>query len=201
MNYFFAKNRIILSRILVILLVIFILISKPVVHDILIRVILIYLGTTLIFIGIMGRVFASIFMGSQRNVKIVTTGLYSITRNPLYLFSFVSTVGIILIYGSIILIVVITSVYLIYYKYVISFEEYDLTRNFGKIYSDYLNSSVPRFFPKFPLWKYGNEAVINPKVIFKTIIDTYWFVVIALFLLLWLYLQHRFNIPYLIDLY
>ena len=58
-------------------------------------------GIGLVIICIAGRMWSCLYIGSRKNRELVTTGPYSITRNPLYLFSTIGAAGIGLMFGSI----------------------------------------------------------------------------------------------------
>ncbi|MEW6635116.1 MAG: isoprenylcysteine carboxylmethyltransferase family protein, partial [Pseudomonadota bacterium] len=51
-------------------------------------------GVLLIFLGIIGRLWSTLYIGGRKSAEVVTGGPYSITRNPLYLFSTVAAAGV-----------------------------------------------------------------------------------------------------------
>src|SRR5713226_3679090 len=51
-------------------------------------------GVLLIFLGIVGRLWATLYIGGRKSAEVVTGGPYSITRNPLYVFSTVAAAGV-----------------------------------------------------------------------------------------------------------
>ncbi|TIV31008.1 MAG: isoprenylcysteine carboxylmethyltransferase family protein, partial [Mesorhizobium sp.] len=51
-------------------------------------------GVLLIFLGIVGRLWSTLYIGGRKSSEVVTGGPYSITRNPLYLFSTVAAAGV-----------------------------------------------------------------------------------------------------------
>ena len=53
-----------------------------------------WLGAGLIFVCISGRTWCSLYIGGRKNHELVTTGPYSVSRNPLYVFSIIGAIGI-----------------------------------------------------------------------------------------------------------
>ncbi|MCL2567566.1 MAG: isoprenylcysteine carboxylmethyltransferase family protein [Alphaproteobacteria bacterium] len=199
MNEFFAKYRLLISRIAGVILALFMLFSQPIIqydeqHSSVYNFMFV-LGLFLIFVCILGRTFTSLFMSDKRGRSIVSQGMYSITRNPLYFFSFLGTLGIGLIYSSLTIIVLLILFFSFYYYHVISYEEKFLTSEFSQEYVDYLNSNIPRFFPKIKLWKSSDYLEVNYKVVLRTIVDASLFFLIAICLLIVLNLQEIGVLP------
>ncbi|HEY9212134.1 MAG TPA: isoprenylcysteine carboxylmethyltransferase family protein, partial [Ancylobacter sp.] len=46
-------------------------------------------GLCLIMAAVIGRLWATLYIGGRKNASLVTAGPYSITRNPLYCFSII----------------------------------------------------------------------------------------------------------------
>ncbi len=51
-------------------------------------------GITAIFVAIAGRAWVLLYIGGRKNSELVTYGPYSITRNPLYVFSLTGITGV-----------------------------------------------------------------------------------------------------------
>ena len=94
--------------------------------------------------------------GRNRNQQIAkqlnTTGVYSLTRNPLYLANYMIWLGISIYSISYIFIIIITLFFLFHYERIILIEEDFLFKKFGKKY-DIFTKKVPVFFPKFNNYK------------------------------------------------
>ena len=93
----------------------------------------------------MGRIWCSLYISGFKNAKLVTDGPYSLCRNPLYLFSYLGGVGIMLITETFIFPIVFTLYFLCYYHFVIRQEEAFLSEKYGTAYSDYIKT-IPRFY-------------------------------------------------------
>jgi protein-S-isoprenylcysteine O-methyltransferase Ste14 len=52
-----------------------------------------WIGIALIVFCIIGRTWTSLYIGGRKNNKLVQYGPYSISRNPLYLFTFIGAAG------------------------------------------------------------------------------------------------------------
>ena len=57
------------------------------------------IGIFLLFVGILGRLYATLYIGGMKNSgsdgnSFISDGIYSVCRNPLYFFSFVGLLGI-----------------------------------------------------------------------------------------------------------
>jgi protein-S-isoprenylcysteine O-methyltransferase Ste14 len=81
-----------------------------------------------------------------------TTGMYSLTRNPLYLGNFLIMLGVILCVRNWWLCIVYGLAFCLYYERIIMAEETFLINKFGKEYKDYV-TRTPAFIPNFKLWR------------------------------------------------
>jgi protein-S-isoprenylcysteine O-methyltransferase Ste14 len=127
-------------------------------------------GIGLVILCIAGRVWSSLYIGSKKNRELVTAGPYSITRNPLYLFSTVGAVGIGMMFGSLVASVVLG---LLAYGVLITTahrEAEDLGKIFGSRYAAY-SSETPLFWPKLSLYRDTDEIAFSPKALRRTFID------------------------------
>ena len=75
------------------------------------------IGIILIIACVLGRCWAILYIGGNKNRRLVTAGPYSLCRNPLYLFSIMGVVGFGFVLQSLVYAVVLTSVtVLIFYR-------------------------------------------------------------------------------------
>ena len=94
---------------------------------------------------------------AQRATALNTTGMYSITRNPLYLGNFLIILGISVFTRSWQIVLINCILFLLFYVPIILVEENFLLGKFGEKYSEYL-SKVPCFFPRFRLWSSAENS-------------------------------------------
>lgn len=105
------------------------------------------LGYSLLLVGSIGRIWCAVYIAGRKNKDLVVTGPFSITRNPLYFFSFVAFVGAGLSFESITLAIVFGAVFFATHWKTILREERALAEMFGPAYQDYV-ARVPRFLPR-----------------------------------------------------
>ena len=123
-----------------------ILLIRPYLDETVLGCCLEIIGVILIFVCLVGRCWAILYLGGNKNVKLTTTGPYSLCRHPLYLFSIVGVVGVGFMLQSVVYTVVLTSVTFLIHLYGIRKEEAYLSDKFGEAYVAYRNST-PRFIP------------------------------------------------------
>ncbi len=99
-------------------------------------------------LGIPGLALRAWSSGLIRKNKVLTTdGPYAMTRNPLYVGSFIAGIGVSVMGGNPWFAVGFVIAYLYVYHQIIRKEEGDLVRLFPDEMPGYLNSGVPRFAP------------------------------------------------------
>ncbi len=172
LNNMKVKSRKILSWISAIIFIVFVMISDQKENNAY-EIIEIF-GYSLIIIGALGRLWCSIYICGYKNKEIIMDGPYSICRNPLYLFSFVSSAGILAGSKNIMLLLFFIPVYCIYHYFVVKNEEQKLKINFGIEYEKYCEK-VNRFIPSFKNYFSRETVVVYPDKMFRAIIDSMWF--------------------------
>ena len=127
-------------------------------------------GVLLIFLGIVGRLWSTLYIGGRKAETIVTGGPYSITRNPLYLFSSMAAAGVGAQMGSVTALVGFALLCAGAFHFVILREEKFLKEALGAPYEAYLRS-VPRFWPDLALYREGETGSFRPKLLLSTLLD------------------------------
>ncbi|MEJ5020729.1 isoprenylcysteine carboxylmethyltransferase family protein [Ochrobactrum vermis] len=157
-------------------------------------------GLSLIVAAIIGRMWCTLYIGGRKSAEIVQSGPYSVTRNPLYVFSSIGAMGIGAQTGSIIIAAAFGVLCYLAFSVVIRTEEKFLKQNFGQPYEAYC-ASVPRFFPKFSLFRDDKELIVRPDRIYRTFTDGLVFFVAYPFFEFVEYLQDIHALPVLLRLY
>ncbi len=127
-------------------------------------------GVLLIFLGIVGRLWSTLYIGGRKSAEVVTGGPYSITRNPLYLFSAVAAAGVGAQMGSFTIMIGFALLCALAFHVVILREERFLGEVLGAPYEAYL-ARVPRFLPRLSLYDEGDTGSFRPKFLKNTLLD------------------------------
>jgi protein-S-isoprenylcysteine O-methyltransferase Ste14 len=129
-----------------------------------------WLGVLLIVMCIIGRTWCTLYIGGRKDTELVTLGPYSISRNPLYLFSSLGAAGIGAQFGTIVLAVAAALISIAIFYVVIRQEERVLSGIHGKPYDEY-RQRVPLLVPRFSLWKDADVLEVRPPRIVMTFVD------------------------------
>lgn len=127
-------------------------------------------GWMLIATGIMGRLWCTMYIGERKAAMIVTSGPYSVCRNPLYLFSAVAVAGIGAQTGTLTMAVLFGLFTVVAFEIVIRREEKFLQSGFGQPYLDYC-ARTPRFWPNLSLHNSPEIVEVHPKRMAMTLAD------------------------------
>lgn len=128
------------------------------------------LGLGLIVICIVGRAWCSLYIGGRKKTEIVDRGPYSISRNPLYLFSFIGAFGVGAQTGSATLALVFTLMTMLVFHFTIAREEAWLRTAFGSAYDVYA-ARTPRYGPDFGKWRDSETIEVRPRFFLTTLRD------------------------------
>lgn len=127
-------------------------------------------GLALIIVCIVGRAWCSLYIGGRKKAEIVDRGPYSISRNPLYVFSFMGAFGVGAQTGSIVLASVFLLVAMVVFYFTVKREEAWLGQAFGQPYADYC-ARTPRFGPDFSKWRDTEALDVRPRFFLITLRD------------------------------
>jgi len=127
-------------------------------------------GLVLIFVAILGRAWCALYLGGNKNRKLVDCGPYSLSRNPLYLFSLIGVFGMSAQSGSLVLGLILCAMSYAVFKLVVGEEEALLKKAFGTDFSEYC-LRTPRFVPRFSHWRNEAMLTISIRALQKTVIE------------------------------
>lgn len=133
------------------------------------------LGAVFCGIAALGRMWCSLYIAGYKTNKLITEGPYSITRNPLYFFSFIGAIGIGLATETLFFTALMLIGFAIYYPLVIASEEKKLSGRHSADFDAYL-ASTPRFFPNVAKFKEPEDYEVKPKAFRKNLLDAVWFI-------------------------
>jgi len=121
---------------------------------------LFFTGITLAGFGAAGRAWATSYISGLKMKELVTSGPYSLCRNPLYFFSFILGIGFGFCTKTLTIPIVIAAVMGVLYYFQIKREERKLAERFGDAYQQYL-ATIPRFFPRFGHYHEAEQVHIS----------------------------------------
>ena len=170
-----ASHRILLSRLFAILFFLILIFSRNKFEEYLISDLLFLFGLILIGIATTGRLWCSLYISGHKNEQLITEGPYSITRNPLYFFSFLGFIGIASATKMVTFVIVALVVFPIIYSVVIQHEEEFLRGKFGTAFEEY-SATTPRFFPKFSRFHEPASYSVNTRLFRRSMLDAMWFI-------------------------
>jgi protein-S-isoprenylcysteine O-methyltransferase Ste14 len=128
------------------------------------------LGYALIFLCIAGRSWCSLYIGGRKKTQLMEEGPYSISRNPLYVFSVLGATGIGLQTGSFAVGLVCGLFVLAIFSAVIQHEESFLMSCFPAAFAAYA-ARVPRWGPRLSLWRSSELLLVQPRYVLLTFRD------------------------------
>lgn len=127
-------------------------------------------GLGAIALSIVGRGWCSLYIGGRKKAEVVSAGPYSLSRNPLYLFSYAGAFGIGAQTGSMVIAVLFVLIAVVVFHFTIAREEAWLSAEFGDAYKDYM-TRTPRMGPDFSKWRDEEDLSIKPRFFLMTIRD------------------------------
>ena len=126
-------------------------------------------GTLLMFVGILGRVFATLSIGGLKDRSIMKTELYSVCRNPLYFASFLMAIGVGLLFARLDFTALTIAAYLAIFYPMMRNEAKSLREKFPDFVA--YETRVPLFFPNFTLWREREQFQIHFHRAKRTLLD------------------------------
>jgi protein-S-isoprenylcysteine O-methyltransferase Ste14 len=172
---YFATHRLLVSRIFAAAFFLVVLAMESAHEGNLLSTVLFLSGLALVGAATVGRLWCSLYISGHKNTALITTGPYSLSRNPLYFFSLLGFAGIGFASETVTLGVVLAVAMLVSYPTVIRREEAVLRERFGAEFEAYC-ARVPRFLPKLAGYLEPESYTVNPRLFRRTMFDVVWFI-------------------------
>lgn len=137
------------------------------------------LGMVLLIICAFGRLWSSLYIAGYKNARLITEGPYSLVRNPLYVFSFVGTIGLGLVAESFVVTGLLILPFVVWFPVMVVEEERVLAERHPVAWPAYA-ASTPRFIPAIRAPIVPDSYVICPRLVGRAIADAIWFPLAAL---------------------
>ena len=132
-------------------------------------------GLVLVGIATVGRLWCSLYISGYKDSQLITTGPYSVSRNPLYFFSLLGFAGIGFATETLTLGIALIAATLLASPAVIRREEEVLRTKFGAAFEEYC-ARTPRLFPDFSKFVEPDTYTVNPRLFRRTMGDVVWFI-------------------------
>lgn len=129
------------------------------------------IGVGLILAAVLGRTWCSLYIGGRKKRELVTVGPYSLSRNPLYVFSVLGACGIGMTSGSLMIGALTGLCAFLVLDAVIAHEETYLEDQFGAAYRQY-GQSTPRWLSWHAVWQDADQLPVRPQLVLRTLRDT-----------------------------
>ncbi|MFA5422481.1 MAG: isoprenylcysteine carboxylmethyltransferase family protein [Phycisphaerae bacterium] len=132
-------------------------------------------GMVMVGFATVGRLWCNLYICGYKTGTLITSGPYSMCRNPLYFFSLTGAIGVGLTTETVSFAVLCLVVFLMYYPFVIRAEEKRLAKIHGSEYQQYLKE-VPGFIPSLKRFHEPEEYTVMAKSFRKSLFDAMWFI-------------------------
>lgn len=170
-----SKLRIVHSRLFALLIFLLLMVSANSIESGFQQGLIDFAGLACVTVCAFGRVWSSIYISGQKIIALVEIGPYSVTRNPLYLFSLIGVAGIGLASGSLVIIALLTLSFGLYYPSIIRSEEAAMKAQHGPEFQSYMER-VPRFLPNMSLYSEPDICTVKTKQLRRALLDASYFI-------------------------
>jgi protein-S-isoprenylcysteine O-methyltransferase Ste14 len=139
-------------------------------RDSLMEAVLKSVGQCLIMAAVLGRLWATLYIGGRKNACLITKGPYSLSRNPLYFFSILGAVGAGLVFGSLAAALLLGGAIWLLLDRAARDEAELLCASFGASYADYAER-VPLLWPRVTGYADATEPSFRPSALGRALRD------------------------------
>lgn len=131
-------------------------------------------GLLAVIAAMLGRLWCALYIAGRKNAELCQDGPYSLSRNPLYVFSFVGALGVALASGRPGLVPVVAVLLVAYYHFVVKSEEDRLAALFPRSYPAY-RAGVPRGLPRLHGYHTRTALTLDPRDVTRAMREVVWF--------------------------
>jgi protein-S-isoprenylcysteine O-methyltransferase Ste14 len=128
-------------------------------------------GLLLVLVCIAGRTWCALYISGRKIATLVDRGPYSVSRNPLYVFSTIGAAGVGALFGSLTLAILAAALTMAVLARSVREEEAVLARVHGEAYRAY-RARVPRFWPRFSAWQEAETVTLRPAIVARSFLDS-----------------------------
>jgi protein-S-isoprenylcysteine O-methyltransferase Ste14 len=171
----FAGRRILFSRLFVLAFFLAVLATDSAHEGSLLSTALFLAGLALVGVATVGRLWCSLYISGYKQARLITTGPYSISRNPLYFFSLLGFAGIGFATETLTFAAVMIGATLLAYPSVIRREEQVLREKFGAEFDEYC-ARTPRLLPDLRKFAEPETYTVSPRIFRRSMLEVVWFV-------------------------
>lgn len=136
-------------------------------------------GIGLAGLASVGRLWCALYISGRKNTELITTGPYSMCRNPLYFFSILGFAGVGFASETFTLGLVLLAAALLLYPFVILREEAFLRARFGDSFERYCRETPRRLVPRVAALREPATWVVDPRRFRHAMVDALWFIWLA----------------------
>lgn len=172
---YFATHRLAVSRAFALAFFLVVLVMEGAYEGSLASTLVFLFGLVLVGVATVGRLWCSLYISGHKNTELITAGPYSLSRNPLYVFSLLGFAGIGFASETFSLGLVLAAAMLVGYPAVIRQEEAVLRKRFGAAFEAYC-ARVPRFLPRLSGYVEPETYTVNPRLFRRSMFDVVWFI-------------------------
>ena len=158
-----------------------------------------WVGVVLMAVCIIGRTWCALYIGGRKTYDLVVLGPYSVSRNPLYVFSILGAAGVGAQLGAVTPAIAAGLFAWLVFALVVTREERLLVAAHGEVYRSYL-AQVPRFWPRWALWNDVELLEVRPRLVATTFGDAIIFLAAVPIAEIFEHLQRAGIIPILVRL-
>lgn len=169
-----ASHRIVASRLIFAAFAAALLATESAHQGTLLSSVLLLVAIVLAGVAAVGRSWCALHISGYKDAQLVTSGPYSICRNPLYLFSLLGMAGVGLASGSITLGVALPAAFVPVNLAVVRREEAFLRQRFGDQFLAYCERT-PRHLPRPASLSEPAWYTVNPRIFRRALGDLIWF--------------------------